>query len=88
MSEIVIKRERPDLPEPGADESRGWLAMPPGRYFRESLFEELEDLKEAWMNGMFTGQTNDETCQMNSEAIGKAQQIASTLLKLEEMQDE
>jgi len=85
MSKIIIQRQQLDLKQPTAEECRGWLDQTVGKYFKGQLFERLEDLKDNWANGFYTGESTEETIQKNSEAIGKAQAIAETILNLEEM---
>ena len=70
------------------EEVRGWREQSVGRYFEELLKQKMEDLKDDWANGDFTGQTPEETIQLNSEALGKVWQIADILLTLEEMSNE
>jgi len=52
------------------------------------LIERLEDLKDNWVNGDFTGESVEETIQKNSEALGKAQAYADVILSLEEMTED
>lgn len=77
-----------DLVVPTAEEVRGWMGMGVGKYFNNVLLTQMEDLKDAWANGEFTGSTTEETIQKNSEALGKIQQIAEILLTLEEMSND
>ncbi len=77
-----------ELKEPKAEECRGWQEQTVGKYFKAQLFERLEDLKDGWVNGDYTGESIEETIQKNSEALGKAQAIAETILTLDEMKIE
>ena len=38
-----------------------------------------EDMKEAWSNGVFTGESSEATAQMNAQALGKIQMLADLL---------
>lgn len=85
---IEIKKPQADFVMPSAEECRGWISQSVGKYYKNILFEKLEDLKESWVNGDFTGETTEETVQMNSEALGKAQAFADVLLTLNEICEE
>lgn len=75
-----------ELAEPTAEEVRGWMGMGVGKYvFNKILPEMMEELKDSWANGEFTGNTTEETIQRNSEALGKVQQLGEILITLEEM---
>lgn len=73
------------MKEPTAEEVRGWREQSVGQYFEDMLKQKMEDLKDGWANGGFTGENAEMTIQLNSEAIGKVQQIADILIDLEEM---
>ena len=73
------------MTEPSVEEARGWIGMGTGKYFKNELVSQLEDLKDSWVNGDFTAESTEATTQLNSEALGKAQAIAEILLTLEEM---
>lgn len=85
MKKIVIERPKQELKTPRPDQVRGWLNQRTGRYFRSYCSELMEDLKDNWASGLYTGENAEETIQLNSEAIGKVQQIAELLLDLEEL---
>ncbi len=85
VKKLVIVRPQEELIEPSIEEARGWLGMGVGKYHRAQLMEKLEDLKDGWVNGDFTGAISEETVQRNSEALGKAQAYAEILITLEEM---
>jgi len=85
MNKILIQRQKSEPKEPTKEQAQGWLNQPTGKYFKATLFERLEDLKDGWVNGEYTGESTEETAQRNSEAIGKAQAIAETIYILEEM---
>ena len=85
MSKILIQRQPQELKEPTVEECRGWIEQGVGKYFKALLFERLEDLKDNFVNGDYTGVCADETAQKNAEAIGRAQAIAEVILTLEEM---
>ena len=74
-----------DLKEPTPAEVRGWLDQSVGKYFLAYLHSEIKELQDDWANGDFTGEVAEITIQRNSEALGKVQQTANVLLKLEEM---
>lgn len=38
-----------------------------------------EDMKEAWSNGVFTGESSEATAQLNANALGKIQMLADLL---------
>ena len=82
---IVIQRPKTEPREPTPEQARGWLNQRVGKYHKAQLIERLEDLKDAWVNGDFTGESVEETVQRNSEALGKAQAYADVILTLEEM---
>ena len=82
---IVIQRPKTEPREPTPEQARGWLNQRTGKYYKAFLIEEMEDIKDNWASGMYTGQNIEETIQLNSEAIGRVQQIAEILLKLDEM---
>ena len=82
---IIIQREKVVNKEPTPEQARGWLNQRVGKYHKAVLFEKVEDLKDMWANGLFTGGTTEETLQLNSEAIGKVQAYADVILDLEEM---
>jgi hypothetical protein len=71
--------------EPSAEEARGWLNQSAGKYFMHTLRVKLEDLKDDWANGAFTRDHVEASYQLNSEALGKVQQLADIILTLEEM---
>lgn len=82
---ILIQRQKTINKEPTPEQARGWLSQRVGKYHKAVLFEKLEDLKDCWMNGDYTGESTEATIQMNSEALGKAQAYADVILSLEEM---
>ncbi len=71
--------------EPTPEEFRGWLDMSVGKYFKQVLSEKMQDLKDDWASGAFTGLNTEETIQLNSEALGKVQQLADITLTLDEL---
>lgn len=71
--------------EPTPEEFRGWLDQSCGKYFKIVLEQKLDELKDDWASGVFTGDNTEETTQLNSEALGKAQQIADIIITLEEL---
>ena len=73
-----------DLVKPTPKEVRVWLDQSVGKYFRAYLRDELQQLQDDWSNGDFTREDPYSTIQLNSEALGKVQQIASIQLELEE----
>ena len=85
---IVIQRPKTELREPTPEQARGWLNQRTGKYHKAQLIERLEDLKDGWVNGDFTGESVEETIQRNSEALGKAQAYADVILTLEEMTED
>ena len=82
---ITIQRPLVELKEPKPEEVRGWLDQSVGKYHRALLERMLEDLKDNWANGDYTGSTTEETIQLNSEALGKVQQIAEIIVTLDEL---
>lgn len=72
--------------EPTPEEWRGWLDQSVGKAFKVMLEDSVQDLKDSWASGDFTGEDTEATIQLNSEALGKVQQIAEILLTLEEKQ--
>lgn len=38
-----------------------------------------EDIKEAWSNGVFTGESSEATAQLNASALGKIQMLSDLL---------
>ena len=84
MIEIRVIYEN-DLTEPMPDEVRGWMQMPPGKYLKAWLQSQLAALQENWMNGAYSKGSDG---RFDAEAIGRAQQIAEILLKLEELQED
>lgn len=38
-----------------------------------------EDMKDAWSNGVFTGESSEATAQLNANALGKIQMLADLL---------
>ena len=85
VKRLIISRPSTELVEPTAEEARGWASMGVGKFHKAQIIERLEDLKDNWVNGDYTGETTEATIQMNSEALGKAQAYADTLLTIEEM---
>jgi hypothetical protein len=88
IKRLILSRPSIELVEPTAEEVRGWLGMGVGKYHKAQLIEKLEDLKENWANGDYTGSTTEETIQLNSEALGKVQAYADIILTLEEMTED
>ncbi len=88
IKKLVITRPSSDLITPSAEESRGWLGAASGKYHKAELIERLEDLKDNWVNGDYTGATAEATIQMNAEALGKAGAYADMILSLEEMTED
>lgn len=76
------------MKEPTPEEVRGWREQSVGQYFEGMQKQKMEDLKDSWASGDFTGENVEETIQLNSEALGKVQQIAETLLDLEDMSED
>ena len=76
------------MKEPTQEEIKGWLNQNVTQFYKSKLEQAIEDIKDNWANGDFTGVTQEETIQKNSEAIGKVQQTAEILLMLDEMIDE
>jgi hypothetical protein len=85
VKKLVITRPKSELTLPNTEEVRGWLSLPAGKYYKAQLIEKLEDLKDGWVSGQYTGNSIEETVQLNSEALGKAGAIAEELLTLEEL---
>lgn len=85
MSKIQISNQPFSLEAPTPAEFRGWLDQKTGKYFILWLKNEMLELQECWANGDFTGDSTEKTIQLNSEAIGKINQIANILLNLDEM---
>ncbi len=81
----TISNQPFNLEEPTPAEFRGWLDQKTGKYFILWLKNEMLLIQEDWANGDFTGDSTEKTIQLNSEAIGKINQIANILLTLEEM---
>lgn len=72
--------------EPTPEEVRGWLDQSSGKYFKqEVIIKKIDELKDDWASGAFTGENNEQTIQLNSEALGKVQQLYDLLLTLDEM---
>ena len=82
---ITIQRIKAETKEPTPEQCRGWMNQRVGKYHKSVLFEKVEDLKDCWANGDFTGNSTEETIQLNSEALGKVQAIADVIVTLEEM---
>lgn len=82
---IVIQRQKTELKEPTPQQAAGWLGQRVGKYHKAVLFEKIDDLKDCWSNGDFTGSSTEETIQLNSEALGKVQAYGDVILSLEEM---
>ncbi len=82
---VTISNQPFDLEEPTPAEFRGWLDQKTGKYFILWLKNEMLELQGNWANGDYTGNSTEETIQLNSEAIGKINQIANILLNLDEM---
>lgn len=38
-----------------------------------------EDVKEAWSNGVFTGESSEATAQLNAKALGKIQMLSDLI---------
>ena len=85
MKKILIERRKTSLKEPSPIQARGWMNQRVGKYHKAQLVEILEDIKDNWANGDYTGKNTEETIQLNSEAIGRVQQVAEIILILEEM---
>ena len=88
MKKILIERRKTELKEPSPEQARGWLNQRVGKFHKAQLVEKIEDLKDNWANGDYTGDSVEETVQKNSEAIGKAQAYADVILTLEEMTED
>jgi hypothetical protein len=88
IKKLVISRPSQELVEPTAEEVRGWMGMGVGKYHQAQLIEKLEDIKDNWVNGDYTGNSTEETAQLNAEALGKAQAYADIILTLEEMKED
>lgn len=66
-------------PEITEQEWADWKMHPVTVQYHKRLEHFLEDLKQQWVSGNFTSSTVDETAQMNSSNIGKAQMITDIL---------
>lgn len=66
-------------PEITEQEWADWKMHPVTVQYHKRLEQFLEDLKQQWVSGNFTSSTVDETAQMNSSNIGKAQMITDIL---------
>jgi hypothetical protein len=88
MKKILIERRQEELIQPSAEECRGWMSQGVAKYFKSLLNEKLEDLKDGFINGDFTGESVEESSQRNSEAVGMAQAYADIILTLEEIQED
>ena len=76
MKKIPIEHKPLDLVVPTAEEAKGWLGQGVGKYHTARLREKIAELQDDWSNGIFTGESVEETIQLNSEALGKVQAFA------------
>ena len=88
MKKILIQRPKTQPKEPTPEQLKGWLNQRSGRWLTAYLIERIEDIKDGWANGDYTGSTTEETIQLNSEAIGRVQEIAEFLVTLDEMKED
>jgi hypothetical protein len=84
MKTIVIQRNQ-EMKEPSPEQASGWLGQPTGEYYQYMLAEKIEEIKDNWANGLYTGESTEETAQLNAEAVGKIQGIGEAIVLLEEM---
>jgi len=84
MKTIVIQRNQ-ERKEPSPEQASSWLGQPTGEYYQAQLAEKIEEIKDNWANGLYTGNGAEETAQLNAEAIGEIQGIGEAIVLLEEM---
>jgi len=82
---VLIRRAHRDMTRPMPEEVRGWLDMGVGRYHLNQLRNRLNECMDNWANNLYTGNTPEETLQMNAKALGEVQTLADIISTLEEM---
>jgi len=61
-----------------------WCGHPITKALLYSLYGDMAGHFESWANGDFTGETNDETIQKNSKALGSVAAVESILSWVED----
>ena len=57
----------------------GWKTLPATKHFFNQLHTTLEERKQNWMDGHYTGSSSDETLQLNAAAIATCQTLESII---------
>jgi len=60
--------------------SKEWLLSEDTGKLKKYLKEYIEEVKDMWASGQFTGESSDSTVQLNAKAIGTVH-FAETLLE-------
>ena len=71
------------------DDFLSWLQHPATQALHRLLQQEVLDLKEQWVSGAFTDQSQYGTAILNAKAIGRCEQCERVLtLEFEDMEQE
>lgn len=57
------------------EEKHFWSVSPLTRALKCDIEASIEELKEAWASGSFTGPSMDETAQLNAKTLGMVQAL-------------
>lgn len=66
-------------------EIQSWKQHPVTEAFIAVLDGRKRTLQDSWSAGQFTGNSTDETAQMNAKAIGQVQMLEDILQSIEDM---
>lgn len=63
-----------------------WKMQPVTKALLSMVREDLNDIKDAWVEGVYTGEDANQTIQLNSQALGKAEALSYLETYIELMQ--
>jgi hypothetical protein len=72
----------------GPEDFLGWMQNPITRSFLDSLREDRFAIMEAWARRAYTGESSDQTLQLNAVGLAQVKTIDELLQNLEESAEE
>ena len=80
----IEKKRKPSIAIPPTDEEKvSWRSRKAGKYFIAGLYDELEEIKDNIVSGLYTAESSDGTAQQMGMALGKCQQLEDVIETLE-----
>ena len=63
------------MEKPTSEQIIDWYSSPVTKYVVNEINETVEEIKRIWVDGGFTGNNDYDTIQLNSRALGSAQEL-------------